>query len=156
MISKILTILYEGSDVLVNIFGAPLLTILLGTFMSVTMHNTAQLVLVYSTSNFKKSKIYRCAILAHYTAWYFILKSNMYNETFLDYLICASIICFVIVNNIIDLRNVFDIDKLQRTNNLFFNAFYALLALISGLAMSSRIIFGLARLVFGLLLKMLS
>lgn len=156
MISKILTILYEGSDVLVNIFGAPLLTILLGIFMSVTMHNTAQIVLVYSTSNFKKSKIYRCAILAHYIAWYFILKSNMYNETFLDYLICASIICFVIVNNIIDLRNVFDIDKLQRTNNLFFNAFYALLALISGLAMSSRIIFGLARLVFGLLLKMLS
>lgn len=156
MLFSLLTLLHNGSSNISNFFSTPMITILLGSFMCISMHAVAQIILVYSTSNFKMPKIYRVAIFAHYIMWIHIIRTHLYDSTFSSYLTFGSIILFIIVTNIIDLRDVFELDKAKKNESILFNSFLALLALTSGLVISSKIIFVMIRDITGLLLKLFS
>lgn len=156
MLFSLLTLLHNGSSNISNFFSTPMITILLGSFMCISMHAVAQIILVYSTSNFKMPKIYRVAIFAHYVMWIHIIRTHLYDSTFSSYLTFGSIILFIIVTNIIDLRDVFELDKAKKNESILFNSFLALLALTSGLVISSKIIFVMIRDITGLLLRLFS
>ena len=156
MLFSLLTLLHNGSSNISNFFSTPMITILLGSFMCISMHAVAQIIMVYSTSNFKMPKIYRVAIFAHYIMWIHIIRTHLYDSTFSSYLTFGSIILFIIVTNIIDLRDVFELDKAKKNESILFNSFLALLALTSGLVISSKIIFVMIRDITGLLLRLFS
>ena len=156
MLFSLLTLLHHGSSNISNFFSTPMITILLGSFMCISMHAVAQIILVYSTSNFKMPKIYRVAIFAHYIMWIHIIRTHLCDSTFSSYLTFGSIILFIIVTNIIDLRDVFELDKAKKNESILFNSFLALLALTSGLVISSKIIFVMIRDITGLLLRLFS
>lgn len=155
MLFNLLTLFYDGSAMIAGFFSTRMLIILLGTFMCVSMHAVSQIILVYSNKDFKMPKVYRIAIFAHYLMWIHIIRTHLYDSTFLSYLIFGSIIVFIIVNNIIDLRDVFELDKSKRNGSILFNSFIAILALASGLTISSKIIFSFIRDFFGLLIRLL-
>lgn len=154
MLFNLLTLFYDGSAMIAGFFSTRMLIILLGTFMCVSMHAVAQIILVYSTKDFKMPKTYKIAIFAHYLMWIHIIRTHLHDSIFLSYLIFGSIIVFIIVNNIIDLRDVFELDKSKRNESILFNSFIAILALASGLTVSSKIIFALIRDAIGLLIRL--
>lgn len=156
MLFSLLTLLHSGSSNIANFFSTPMLTILLGSFMCISMHAVAQIILVYSTYDFKMPKTYKIAIIAHYMMWIHIIRTHLHDSTFLSYLMFGSIILFIIVNNIIDLRDVFELDKAKKNESILFNSFLALLALTSSLVVSSKIIFVVIRDITGLLLRFFS
>ena len=155
MLFNLLTLFYDGSSMIANFFSTRMLIVLLGSFMCVSMHAVAQIILVYSNKDFKMPRAYRIAIFAHYIMWIHIIRTHLHDSIFLSHLIFGSIIVFIIVNNIIYLRDVFELDKSKRDESILFNSFIAILALASGLTISSKIIFSLIRDAIGLLIKII-